>query len=83
MFDLLNLSNLNCSENLLTVFSTRKVQLASDTSKRLGLERFSCIQMQYNLIVRDIELEVTQVCKREGVGMLPWSPLKGFDILFC
>jgi len=33
--------------------------------------------MQYNLLVRNIELEVTEVCKREGLGLLPWSPLKG------
>jgi len=33
--------------------------------------------MQYSLLVRDIEWEITDVCKREGVGLLPWSPLKG------
>jgi aryl-alcohol dehydrogenase-like predicted oxidoreductase len=35
------------------------------------------LQPQYNLIVRDIELEVVEVCLNEGIGILPWSPLGG------
>ncbi|CAG5131753.1 unnamed protein product, partial [Candidula unifasciata] len=31
---------------------------------------------QYNLISRESELEAFQVCKTEGLGVLPWSPLK-------
>ena len=53
------------------------MQLAADTSRRLGLERFTCLQMQYSLLVREIEYEVTEACKRNGVAVLPWSPLKG------
>ena len=37
--------------------------------------------MQYNLLVREIEYEVTDVCKRVGIGLLPWSPLKGVPFL--
>jgi aryl-alcohol dehydrogenase-like predicted oxidoreductase len=37
--------------------------------------------MQYSLLVRDIEWEVTDVCSREGIGLLPWSPLKGGHFL--
>jgi aryl-alcohol dehydrogenase-like predicted oxidoreductase len=35
------------------------------------------IQPQYNLLVRDIELEIVDVCRNEGIGILPWSPLAG------
>jgi aryl-alcohol dehydrogenase-like predicted oxidoreductase len=35
------------------------------------------LQPQYNLLVRDIELEVVDVCRSEGIGILPWSPLAG------
>ncbi len=35
------------------------------------------LQPQYNLLVRDIEFELTDVCRNENIGMLPWSPLAG------
>jgi aryl-alcohol dehydrogenase-like predicted oxidoreductase len=35
------------------------------------------LQPQYNLLVRDIELELVDVCRNEGIGILPWSPLAG------
>lgn len=35
------------------------------------------LQPQYNLLVRDIEFELVQVCGNENIGMLPWSPLAG------
>lgn len=35
------------------------------------------LQPQYNLLVRDIEFELVDVCRNEGIGMLPWSPLAG------
>jgi aryl-alcohol dehydrogenase (NADP+) len=35
------------------------------------------LQPQYNLLVRDIELEIVDVCHNEGIGILPWSPLAG------
>lgn len=34
-------------------------------------------QSLYNLIDRTIELEVIPACKDYGLGLLPWSPLKG------
>jgi aryl-alcohol dehydrogenase-like predicted oxidoreductase len=34
-------------------------------------------QSLYNLIDRTIELEVIPACKGYGLGLLPWSPLKG------
>jgi aryl-alcohol dehydrogenase (NADP+) len=35
------------------------------------------LQPQYNLIARDIEFELVDVCRNEGIGILPWSPLAG------
>ncbi|GFO26588.1 4-deoxy-l-erythro-5-hexoseulose uronic acid reductase [Plakobranchus ocellatus] len=47
------------------------------TQTRLGLNPIISLQQQYNLACRESELEPFQVCKNEGIGVLPWSPLKG------
>jgi len=47
------------------------------TSKVQNLERFVSAQMQYSLVVRDIEREHVPVCQKFGLGILPWSPLAG------
>ncbi len=47
------------------------------TSDKQGFARFDCLQPQYSLICRDIEREILQVCRNEGVGVIPWSPLGG------
>jgi aryl-alcohol dehydrogenase-like predicted oxidoreductase len=41
------------------------------------LARFDCLQPQYSLICREIEREILSVCRNEGVGVIPWSPLGG------
>jgi aryl-alcohol dehydrogenase-like predicted oxidoreductase len=35
------------------------------------------LQAQYSLIVRDLEREHVPLCRQEGLGILPWSPLAG------
>ncbi|HWG24146.1 MAG TPA: aldo/keto reductase [Actinospica sp.] len=35
------------------------------------------LQPQYNLLVRDLEFELADVCRDENIGILPWSPLAG------
>jgi aryl-alcohol dehydrogenase (NADP+) len=45
------------------------------TADRLGLKRFVTMQNHYNLIYREEEREMVPLCRAEGVGMLPWSPL--------
>ncbi|XP_046578841.1 1-deoxyxylulose-5-phosphate synthase YajO-like [Haliotis rubra] len=47
------------------------------TSEKLGLNPFVSLQQQYSLACRESEFEPLQVCKTEGLGVLPWSPLKG------
>jgi aryl-alcohol dehydrogenase-like predicted oxidoreductase len=38
---------------------------------------FVSLQAQYSLLVRDIEREHVPLCREEGLGILPWSPLAG------
>ena len=44
-------------------------------SKTEHLHRFVALQMQYSLLVRDLEREHVPVCRQFGLGVLPWSPL--------
>lgn len=46
-------------------------------SKTEHLHRFVSLQMQYSLVVRELEREHIPLCKRFGLGVLPWSPLAG------
>ncbi|MEY7852219.1 aldo/keto reductase [Natrarchaeobius sp. A-rgal3] len=48
---------------------------ALHTSERLGLERFVSMQNHYNLVYREEEREMLPLCAKEGVGVVPWSPL--------
>jgi aryl-alcohol dehydrogenase-like predicted oxidoreductase len=54
-----------------------QLQKAIDLSRRMGWEPFTCLQPQYNLLVRTAEWEVLPVCRGEGLGVIPWSPLRG------
>ncbi|MFM2247312.1 MAG: hypothetical protein RL071_3386 [Pseudomonadota bacterium] len=47
------------------------------TSETHGLARFIALQMQYNLVERNLEWELIPACKRFGLGVIPWSPLAG------
>ena len=50
-----------------------------DTSDRLGLARFATMQNHYNLVYREEEREMIPLCRAEGIGLIPWSPLaRGF-----
>jgi aryl-alcohol dehydrogenase-like predicted oxidoreductase len=48
---------------------------ALHTSDRLGLERFATMQNHYNAVYREEEREMLPLCDREGIGVIPWSPL--------
>jgi 1-deoxyxylulose-5-phosphate synthase len=46
---------------------------------RLGVSRFVTMQNHYNLIYREEEREMNPLCRDQGIGILPWSPLaRGF-----
>ena len=45
----------------------------------MGLTRFVSMQNHYNLIYREEEREMIPLCREEGIGVTPWSPLaRGF-----
>ncbi|ELZ31390.1 aldo/keto reductase [Halogeometricum pallidum JCM 14848] len=48
---------------------------ALHTSDALGLERFATMQNHYNPLYREEEREMLPLCEKEGVGVIPWSPL--------
>jgi aryl-alcohol dehydrogenase-like predicted oxidoreductase len=58
-------------------YSGWQLQKAIDLSKHMGLEPFSCLQPLYNLLDRALEWELVHVCQNEGLGIIPWSPLRG------
>jgi aryl-alcohol dehydrogenase (NADP+) len=44
-----------------------------------GLTRFVSMQNHYNLVYREEEREMLPLCREEGSGVIPWSPLaRGF-----
>ena len=44
-----------------------------------GWTRFVSMQNHYNLVYREEEREMLPLCRAEGVGVIPWSPLaRGF-----
>ena len=45
------------------------------TSDKLNLQRFACIQPLYNIVNRDIEVELLPACKEYGIGVVTYSPL--------
>jgi aryl-alcohol dehydrogenase-like predicted oxidoreductase len=54
-----------------------QLQKAATLTELRGLTPIVTLQPQYNLITRDIEFELVDVCRNEGIGILPWSPLAG------
>jgi aryl-alcohol dehydrogenase-like predicted oxidoreductase len=54
-----------------------QLQKAIDLSRQNGWEAFACLQPLYNLLDRSFEWELMPVCEAEGVGVIPWSPLRG------
>jgi aryl-alcohol dehydrogenase-like predicted oxidoreductase len=54
-----------------------QLQKAIDLSRANGWEAYTCLQPQYNLLARTTEWEVIPVCLNEGLGVIPWSPLRG------
>jgi aryl-alcohol dehydrogenase (NADP+) len=52
---------------------------ALHVSERNGWARFVTMQNHYNLVYREEEREMIPLCRDQGVGLIPWSPLaRGF-----
>lgn len=58
-------------------FRAWQLQKAIDLSRANGWDSFVCLQPQYNLLTRATEFELVPLCRTEGLGMIPWSPLRG------
>jgi len=58
-------------------YSGWQLQKAVDRSKQQDWEPFSSLQPLYNLLDRSLEWELVHVCQHEGLGIVPWSPLRG------
>jgi aryl-alcohol dehydrogenase-like predicted oxidoreductase len=54
-----------------------QLQKAVDLSRMHGWEPYVCLQPLYNLLDRELEWELVPVCLNEGIGIIPWSPLRG------
>jgi aryl-alcohol dehydrogenase-like predicted oxidoreductase len=52
-----------------------KLMKALSVSERRGWARFVSMQNHYNLIYREEEREMLPLCRAEGLGVIPWSPL--------
>ena len=48
---------------------------AQHTASAAGLTRFVSMQNRYNLVNREEEREMIPLCRDQGVGVLPYSPL--------
>jgi aryl-alcohol dehydrogenase-like predicted oxidoreductase len=44
-------------------------------SERHGWAKFVTMQNHYNLLYREEERDMIPLCRAEGIGLLPWSPL--------
>jgi len=52
---------------------------AQHTADLHGWTRFISMQNHYNLVYREEEREMNPLCRDQGVGIIPWSPLaRGF-----
>ena len=57
-------------------YTAWQLQKAVDLARANGLQPYACLQPLYNLLDRDAELELVPVCLNEGLGIIPWSPLR-------
>jgi aryl-alcohol dehydrogenase-like predicted oxidoreductase len=48
---------------------------AQQIAERRGWTRFVSMQNHWNLLYREEEREMAPLCRDQGVGMIPWSPL--------
>jgi aryl-alcohol dehydrogenase-like predicted oxidoreductase len=60
-----------------STFPAHAIVEAQWVAERRSRERFTCEQPPYSLLVRGVERDVLPVCRRYGLGVIPWSPLAG------
>lgn len=58
-------------------WSIRHLMKAVCLSRTNDWAEFVSLQAYYSLVGRDLERELLPLCREEGLGVLPWSPLSG------
>lgn len=58
-------------------FTPSQLDRAVMLSRLYGWVRVDCLQPEYSLLVRSPEWEILPLCRAEGIGVIPWSPLAG------
>jgi aryl-alcohol dehydrogenase-like predicted oxidoreductase len=58
-------------------YAAYRLQNSLWLSRMTNRAKFVTLQAQYSLVVRDLEREHIPLCRTEGLGILPWSPLAG------
>jgi aryl-alcohol dehydrogenase-like predicted oxidoreductase len=56
-------------------FSAEQIEEADAVARDRGFARFTAIQNNYSLLVRDAERDVLPTCERLGLGFVPFFPL--------
>ena len=52
-----------------------QIAKALGVSERKGLARFECIEPMYNLVKRQVEVEILPLAEAENIGVISYSPL--------
>ena len=55
----------------------RKIARALEYCRNRDWNHFVSLQAYYSLANRDLDHELISLCREEGLGILPWSPLSG------
>jgi aryl-alcohol dehydrogenase-like predicted oxidoreductase len=58
-------------------FQASQIVEAQWAAQRIGGAELVSLQPQYSLIVRDIERDILPTARRQGLGVIVWSPLAG------
>ncbi|WP_293859086.1 aldo/keto reductase [uncultured Alsobacter sp.] len=58
-------------------YASWQLQKSVDHARRYNLHGFVSLQALYNLLDRELEWEIVGLCRSEGLGIIPWSPLRG------
>jgi aryl-alcohol dehydrogenase-like predicted oxidoreductase len=56
-------------------FSVAQLEEADAVAREHGLTRFTAVQNEYSLLVREAEDDVLPACERLGIGFVPFFPL--------
>ena len=56
-------------------FTAAQIEEADRVARERGLTRFTSAQNEYSLLRRDVEAEITPVCRRLELGIIPYFPL--------